>query len=47
VVGIAARYLASGQDVQLHAALDKAIEQARAAELSEQAEVPTPGLGAA
>lgn len=37
VVGLAARYLASGQDIELHTALGKAIEQARAAEASEHA----------
>lgn len=47
VVQLAARYLAAGQDVTLHTELVKAIEQERAAELSEDAEVRTPGLGAA
>jgi CBS domain-containing protein len=38
VTAIAARYLGAGQDVQLHRELGKAIEQARAAEVSEHTE---------
>ena len=46
VMAIAARYLGSGQDVELHRRLGKAIEEARAAEFSEDAEGRTLGLGA-
>jgi CBS domain-containing protein len=38
VTAIAARYLGAGQDEQLHRELGKAIEQARAAEVSEHSE---------
>jgi hypothetical protein len=47
VVALAARYITSGQDVDLHAVLGKAIAQARAAEVSEHTEARTVGLGAA
>lgn len=46
VVGLGARYLGSGQDVELHMALGKAIEEARATD-AEHTEVPIAGLGAA
>jgi len=45
VTAIAARYLGSGQDVELHRRLGKAIEEARAAEMSGNAEAQTFGLG--
>jgi CBS domain-containing protein len=47
VAALAARYLSSGQDVGLHTALGKAIERARASQVSQHSEVQTPGLGAA
>jgi CBS domain-containing protein len=46
VTAIAARYLGSGQDVQLHRELGKAIEQARGAEVSEHTEACALGFGA-
>ena len=46
VTAIAARYLGSGQDVQLHRELGKAIEQARTAEASGHTETRALGFGA-
>jgi len=46
-VGLGARYLGSGQNVELHMALGKAIDEVRAAEVSEHTDVPIAGLGAA
>jgi CBS domain-containing protein len=47
VAAQAARYLGAGQDVELHRALGKAIDHARAAEVSESGGARTFGLGAA
>jgi CBS domain-containing protein len=45
VLAVAAHYLGAGQDVDLHRRLGKAIEEARAADVSEHTEARPLGLG--